>query len=67
MGLRFTTRIAIFIIENKIYYNEITKHNHKFICELKHVRTQFVTTPKWYWVRTLKAQTIKFVERGLKG
>ena len=22
------------------------------------VRTQFVTTPKWYWVRTLKAQTI---------
>ena len=31
------------------------------------VRTQFVTIPNWYWVRTLKAQTIKFIERGLKG
>ena len=30
------------------------------------VRTQFVTTPKRYWVRTLKAQTMKFVERGLE-
>ena len=28
------------------------------------VRTQFVTIPNWYWIRTLKAQTIKFVERG---
>ena len=36
MGLRFTTKITIFITENKIYYNEMTKHNHKFICELKH-------------------------------
>ena len=26
--------------------------------------TQFVTIPNWYWVRTLKNQTIKFVERG---
>ena len=31
------------------------------------VRTQFVTIPNWYWVRTLKAQTIKFVKRELKG
>ena len=30
------------------------------------VRTQFVTTPNWYWVRTFEAQTIKFVERGLE-
>ena len=28
------------------------------------VRTQFVSIPNWYWVRTLKTQTIKFVERG---
>ena len=28
------------------------------------VRTQFVTIPNWYWVHTLKAQTIKFVECG---
>ena len=30
------------------------------------VRSQFVTTPKLYWVRTLKVQTMKFVERGLE-
>ena len=31
------------------------------------VRTQFVMIPNWYWVRTLKAQIIKFVESGIKG
>ena len=29
-----------------------------------YVRTQFVTIPNWSQVRTLKAQTMKFVERG---
>ena len=28
------------------------------------MRTQFLTTSNWYWVRTLKTQIIKFVERG---
>ena len=31
---------------------------------LRDVRIQFVTIPNWYWVRMLKGQTIKFVERG---
>ena len=38
-------------------------HIHPYI----NVRTQFVTIPNWSWVRTLNAQIIKFVERGLKG
>ena len=34
--------------------------------KIEDVRTQFVTIPNWYWVRTLKVQTIKFVEHGLE-
>ena len=40
---------------------ELSKTKNNF-----YVKTQFVVTPEWYWVRTLRAQTIKFVERGLK-
>ena len=36
------------------------------LCLLCSVRTQFVVIPEWYWVCMLRAQTIKFVERGLE-
>ena len=54
-------------------YKRLNKVTIKFGTELKPtkhivvVRTQFVTIPIWYWIWTLNAQTIKFVEYELKG
>ena len=47
--------------------NDLKFKISSFIIIIIILRTQFVTISNWYWVRTLKAQTIKFVERGQKG
>ena len=58
--IRTLTNILFVFYFRKKKKNYFTSKEPKKPC----VRTQFVTTPNWYWVRTLKAQTIKFIKRG---
>ena len=53
-----------FNVHKKSLSSQFYIHSQKKKSQFYIVMTQFVTISNWSWVRTLKAQTIKFVERG---